>query len=692
VGLRSSKLLVTLYLAVSCVPTRTQQFRPGDSEDGGVPPIEVEGGVDDADTPIVKPHAILAISPPHGPFSGGTLASIRGNGFGSDARVWFGDVRVPKESTIVVDPQRIQLTTPAGAPGSTDVIVQNGDDESTRVTLPGGFTYDDLYVDPVTGPTAGGTVVSVHAYEPLFDDDTRIEIDLEPCEIEDIVSERLLTCRTPPGTPGTKNLRATVTSEDEDEPRVLDVLDGFTYVVSDDGFRGGLGGDPLGDELNVLVLSDTADPLAISDATVIVGDDVESALTEKTDSFGTAVIAGDSLGPAVTVTVVKKCFQPFTYVGVPVERVTVYLAPVLSPACVSDGLPPSGRPGRGAGVSGEIFWPLDEELREAGWENVPLPQGEMSQKVGYIFRLASRATDQFSQPSAVGAITPNTNGEVGYSFYFSTSPGNFALYALVGTEDRSKSPYVFTPYAMGLTRGVAVEPSETRDEVFIQIDTPLDHALAIDATGPTLTARGPDHIEATVAIEVGNEGYILLPNGRQTSLLPATQPFRFVGVPPLSGSLTGARYIATATAMTGTAGGAPLSAVGLFASVTGLDPIGVGAFLELPRIDAPASSSIWSRTELELDREPGGPAPDLTVVDLATGAGLVSWRIVAAGAPERVRVPDISALGFGLVEGPLTVQVTLAAIDDFSYGNLKSRDLTTRGWRSYSRDVSFASY
>jgi hypothetical protein len=132
--------------------------------------------------------------------------------------------------------------------------------------------------------------------------------------------------------------------------------------------------------------------------------------------------------------------------------------------------------------------------------------------------------------------------------------------------------------------------------------------------------------------------------------------------------------------------------VGLFASVTGLDPIGVGAFLELPRIDAPASSSLWSRTELELDREPGGPAPDLTVVDLATGAGLVSWRIVAEGAPERVRVPDISALGFGLVEGPLTVQVTLAAIDDFSYGNLKSRDLTTRGWRSYSRDVSFASY
>jgi hypothetical protein len=688
-----SKLSVTLFLAVSCVPTRTQQFRPGEGDgDGGPAPIEVEGGTDETDAPVVKPHAIVAIDPPHGPFAGGTLASIRGNGFASDARVWFGDVPVPKDKTIIVDPQRIQLTSPGGAPGPTDVIVQNGDDESTRVTLPGGFSYDDLYVDPVTGPTAGGSVVTLHAYEPLFDETTEILIDLEPCEIEEIVSPTVLTCRTPPGTPGTKNLRATV--QEDGETRVIDVLDGFAYVVSDDGFRSLLDGDPLDGELNVLVLALDADSTAIPGATVIVGDDADSALQAKTDAFGTAVVSDPSLGPGVTVTVAKKCFQPFTYVGVPVQNVTVYLAPVLSPACGDEGQPPGGRPGRASSVSGEIVWPLDEELREAGWENIPNPRGEMVEKVGYIFRLAPRATDVFSQPSAVGAITPSSSGEVGYSFYMTTTPGNFAIYALVGLEDRSKSPYVFTPYAMGLTRGVAVAPSESKREVFIQIDTALDHTLLIDATGPKPTARGPDHMQATVAIEVGNEGYILLPNGRQSTLLPAIEPFRFVGVPPLIGSLTGARYVATASAVTGTAGGTPLSAVGLFASVTGLEPIGVGAFLELPRVDSPVSSGVWNGRDFELGIEPGGPEPDITVLDVASNNGLIGWHIVAPGSPSAVRVPDLAAIDpeLALIPGPIAIEITAASIDDFSYDRLEVQELTSRRWRAHSRDVFFASY
>jgi hypothetical protein len=688
-----SKLLVALFLGVSCVPTGSNRYIPGEGSGGGPPAIEVDGGPGPGDAPSVKPHAILAIAPPHGPFSGGTLAAIRGNGFASNARVWFGDVLVAKEQTIVVDPQRIQITAPPGAPGPTDVIVQNGDDESTRVSLPGGFSYDDLYVDPVTGPTAGGTIVTVHAFEPLFDDATEIEIDLQPCEIEEIVNPTTLTCRTPPGTPGTKTLRATVPGEDE--PRVIDVLDGFTYVVSDDGFQAGLSGEPLDGELDVLVLADSADAPALAGATVLVGEDADELLVAETDSFGTAVITDSDLSPGVTVTVAKKCFQPFTFVDVPVRKVTVYLQPVLSPACGDDGQPPGGgRPGRSGGVSGEIVWPVDEELGDTGWQNVPTPQAEDVLKVGYVFRLASRPTDSFSAPSAVGAITPTSTGEVGYSFYISTAPGNFALYALVGLEDRSKTPYEFTPYAMGLTRGVAVGPAETREEIFIQIDTPLDHALTIEAKGPTSTDRGPDRIEGTLAIEVGNEGYILLPNGRAASLLPATQPLRFVGIPPLTGSLTGSRYIATAAAVTGASGGTPLSAVGLFASVTGLDPIGVGAFLEVPRIDAPASSGLWNGTEFELGREPGGPQPDLTVLDVSSGAGLISWRIVAPGTPKSVRVPDLAAVDadLALVPGPLALQVTLASIDDFSYARLGSRDLTTRGWRSYSRDVSFANY
>jgi hypothetical protein len=633
---------------------------------------------------------VLGIDPPHGPFSGGTLTNVRGNGFGVDARVWFGKVEVDPSAVIVRDPQRMQVTTPPGTAGATDVIVQNGKDTSTRALLAGGFTYDDFYLEPSSGPTVGGTVVTVRTEAEVFDDETTIDIDLVPCEVVAVESPTELSCRTPPGMPGAKRVRAHLGGGE-----TLDVLDGFTYVVSEDGFRGGLSGNTLDGELTVLVLNDeTGD--AVPGATVLAGDDIDSALSATTDGFGTALVSSDALGSAVTVTIAKNCFQPITFVDVPVDRVTVFLSPVLSPLCGDPGDPPAGggNPGRGSSVTGEVVWPLDEELKRNDWANVPVPQEENEHQVAYLFRLSSRATDEFSMPSAVNAITPSGTGEVGFTFYFSTSPGNFTLYALAGIEDRSKSPFTFTPYAMGLTRGVAVGPSETKRDVLVQIDVPLDHSLVMDATGPTPTTRGPDRIVGKVAIEVGNEGFVLLPNGKQSSLLPKTTPFSFVGIPPLTGTLTGGRYIATASAVTGSAGGMPRSVVGLFATVTDSEPIGVGAFLELPRLDSPASSSAWNGTVLGLGREPGGPEPDLTIVDVSSGGDLVTWRIVAPGAPGHVRVPDLRAVpgDVGLMPGPITVQVSVAGVDNFSYGALRNRQLEPRGWRSYAQDTFFASY
>jgi hypothetical protein len=675
----------------ACLPTRTQRQPPVDSDDaGGPPPVGVEGGIDKGDAPDVRPHAVLGIDPPHGPFSGGTLTNVRGNGFGVDARVWFGGVEVDRSAVIVRDPQRMQVTSPPGRAGATDVVVQNGKDASTRAVLGGGFTYDEFYLEPSSGPTVGGTEVTIRSDQDLFDALATVDIDLNPCELVVATSPRELTCRTPAGLPGAKRVRVNLEGGE-----TIDVLDAFTYVVSNDGFRGGLSGNALDGELTVLALNDeTGD--AIPGATVLVGDDVDTAITANTDGFGTGLVSSDELGSAVTVTIAKHCFQPITFVDVPVDRVTVYLTPVLSPLCGDPGDPPGGggNPGRGSSVTGEIVWPLDEELKRNDWANIPAPQGENEKQVAYLFRLASRATDDFSLPSAVNAVTSTATGELGFTFFFSTSPGNFTLYALAGLEDRSRNPPTFTPYAMGLTRGVAVGPSETKRDVLVSIDVPLDHAIVVDATGPTPTPRGPDRIQAKVAIEVGNEGFALLPNGKLSSLLPKSTPFSFVGIPPLTGTLTGGRYVATAAAVTGASGGMPRSVVGLFETVTDSEPIGVGAFLELPRLDSPLSSTAWNGTLLGLGREPGGPPPDLTVIDISSGADLVTWRIVAPGAPDQIRVPDLRALGgdMGLVAGPITVQVSMAGIDDFSYGALRNRQLEPRGWRAYAQDTFFASY
>jgi hypothetical protein len=474
----------------------------------------------------------------------------------------------------------------------------------------------------------------------------------------------------------------------------IEVADAFSYVVSDDGYRSGLSGDPLDGQVQVLAL-DASSGLAIPAATVLAGEDADTVLSARTDSFGTALIASSELGSAVTITVAKKCFQPQTFVDVAVSKVTVFLEPELSPSCGDPGTIPvgGGAPGKGASVTGQLVWPYDGELRMHGFANVPAPVSSDVYQVAYVFRLGSKPTDRFSLPSATAAITPDSSGESGYDFYLATSPGNFTVYALAGLEDRSRSPYVFTPYALGLTRGVAVGANQTAPDVVIQVDLPLDHTLKVDATGPHATARGPDRIDAKLAIEVGSEGYVLLPNGVQSSLLPSAGTFDFVGIPPLTGSLTGTRYVVTAVAATGDAEGTPRSALGLFATTTDVAPVGVGDFLEVPLLQSPASSSRWDRTGFELSRADGGPDPDLTVIDVSSGNDLITWRIIAPGAPSRLRVPDLSAIDpdLALVPGALAIDVRLLTFDDFSYASFATAKIS-KGYRAYAEDIVFASY
>ncbi len=683
-------LLVVSVVGVACLPTRTRRLAPEDDAAPTPTAIPLDGGNQTpGDAPTPKAHAVLGVDPPHGPFSGGTLTAIRGNGFSSRARVWFGANEVPADGVLVLDPQRLQVTSPPGMPGAADVAVQNGDDESTRATLRGGFTYDDFYLDPATGPTAGGTLVTLHAQTPTFDDTTSVEIDESPCVIDEIRSDTELVCRTPPGTPGAKRVRVT------DGDGNIDVLDAFTYVVDSDGYRGGLAGDALHGQVEVLVL-DSVFGKAVPGATVLVGSDAASALSGATDGFGTALVTSSELGSKATVTVAKKCFQPQTFIDMPVEKLTVFLDPVLSPDCGDEGDIPvgGGTPGKAAYVTGQLVWPLDGELRMNGFGNVPPPGSDDVKQVAYVFRLASRPTDKYSQPSALAAVTPETVGDTGYSFTLPTSPGNFTLYALAGLEDRSHSPYVFTPYALGLTRGVAVGSNQTHSDVLISIDIPVDHALTLDASGPTPTPRGPDRLQASLAIQVGSEGYILLPNGRISSLLPPDGPFQFVGIPPLVGPLTGSRYVTTASAVTGDAGGTPRSSVGLFSTVTSDTRVGVGAFVELPVLVSPPSSTVWDRSTFTLTHAAGGPEPDLMLMDISSGNGLITWRVVAPGAPDHVEVPDLSRIDpdLALVNGPLAIDVHLASIDDFAYGELSSSQLDSRGWRAYAEDVFFATY
>ncbi|MEI9951420.1 MAG: IPT/TIG domain-containing protein [Pseudomonadota bacterium] len=694
-GLAGALALLGAVFAPGCLsradsPFTRQSDRDQDAGGGGFN-IDVDGGTSDAsdELPPTAPHAVLGVSPPRGSFAGGGLALISGNGFAGNARVWFGDEELDRTAIVPIDPQRIQVTVPPGHTGAVDVSVQNGSDDSTLAVLLGGYTYDQFYASPDSGPTSGSTQITLYGDGTRWNDATEVTIDQKPCVVTEVVSKTELRCTTPAGTPGSKPIRVS-TSVD------VDVLDAFVYSNSDNGFKGGLSGNALTDNLRVLVL-DNISAEGVPGATVIIGADVASADILKTDASGVTVDDRPGLGPTRTVTVARKCYQPQTFVDVSVDTVTVFLDPILAPGCgpPSGDLPGSGGSGvYAAAVNGQVVWPAEAEFKRDGWINVPTPKSDDERLVAYVLRLTGSPTDRFNLPSDAQPITPSSGGDRGYSFSSYGSPGNFTLYALAGIQNQSRTPPTFTAYQMGLVRGVAAKSGETKSDVFIQIDVDLDQTLTLDLSPPDSTKRGPDRVQASASIQVGTEGFAPLPNGYLSRDLPLSGPFSFVGVPSLSKSLLGTSYIVTARAVTGQAGGAPRSVVGLLSAKDTSKPLVIDNFVQVPKLTAPAPNSTWDGTGLAATRAPGGSAVDLFVYDVESAGGLIAWKVIAPGSSESFSLPDLKALGpdLGLSPGPLTITVNAARIDNFVYGALRYRDIAQRGWTAYATDVFYASY
>jgi IPT/TIG domain len=680
--------------ASSCLARRDKPFTRITDDDAG-PPDAI--ALDDADVPDVSPdaldlapHAVLGIDPPHGPFAGGTLVMLRGNGFDSNARVWFGDVEAPRQNVTPVDPQRIQVVTPPGAAGAVDVTVQNGDAESTRGTLDGGFTYDRFYATPSSGPTSGGTLITLEGDETSWDETTEVEIDRQPCLELSVVANDKLYCTTPPSEAGAKVLSVIQDGERED------VLDGFTYGNSDNGFRGGLSGQPLSNTQQLTVLAfDNIEGNAIPGAYVLLGEDVSTGQVKRTDKNGVVTFSGE-LGDKQTVTIALKCLQPITFYDVPVDHVTAYLNPVLSPDCGNLGeLPPGGgTPGVGAGIDGEVVWPPDGEFKRRGWSNVPAPATETEKYVAYVLRLADSPDEPFQLPSAGSGVTLESVGSVGYKFYQSTSPGNFTMYALAGVEDSSKEPRQFTAYAMGLLRGVAVKPGKTAESVYIQVDVPLDHALTLSLEPPTPGPRGPDRIRASAAVQIQDQGYALLPGGSVSRSLPSNGNFSLVGVPPLVGTLAGTKYVLSARAATGEGETTPLSVIGSYSATSTAQTLNLGGFVPLPVVTTPAPNSKWDLRTLVIQQAKNGKRVDLTVVRVQAGGGLYEWTLAAPGSPSKLELPDLTQLSqdAALPVGSLKVFTSLAHIEGFDYGSLRYRELSSRGWNAYATDTNYTEH
>lgn len=634
------------------------------------------------DASTSDPHTVIGAEPSHGPFVGGQRVLVRGKGFSSKARIWFGDTEADPTTVIAVDPSRAQVSAPPGKAGPVDITVQNGSDASTKRTLAGGYTFDALYATPGSGPVPGGTVIEIIGQGTAWDATTVARIDQKPCTDLKVVSPTLLACTVPPGTPGSKTISVTTGSE------TILVLDAYAYVDSDNGYKGGLSGGPIAGAVTVLAY-DNYTGAPIPGAHVILGSNITTAILATTDSTGVAAANDAALAGPVTVTVAAKCHSPITFVDVPVDKVTAYLDPVLTPACAGEGDPPpvGGKPTSLGTVTGELVWPMMGEFKKGLWSNVPQVKGPNEKRTAYLFNAASEATQSFQLPPPTTALTEMTPGKTGYQFAVAAFPGNRAFYALAGIEDRSTNPPRFTAYAMGTVNGVPVLPGALTDSVFISMFKTLDQALQMDVKAPLPGPKGPDRLRATVSVMLGNDGYAILPAGQKTPLLPVQGLLSFVGVPALDGDLAGSAYVSTARAQTGVTGTTPLSVISRVLTTTTSQVVAMNGFVNVPTLVSPGVNGAWDGRHLATTFPPGGSPIDISVYDIQAGGGIAHWLIAVPKGSNAIEVPDLS--GFpdsALPPGPLTIGVYGGRVDGFDYKQLRYRWIRTSGMTAYALD------
>lgn len=636
----------------------------------------------------IDPHGPDGIDPPHGSFAGGLRAVVRGAGFRQGTRVWVGDAEAT--DVVVLGPTRVQITTPPGPPGLADVTTELPDDPSTRRTLTDAYTYDAFHLEPSIGPPSGGIVTRIVGEATGWDGSTEARIGGAPCTSLEVIGPEELLCEVPPGTLGSKPVRIGPAGDDDG---AITVLDAFTYDDAPEGAVGGLDGAPLDGRLEVRVLGAyTGEPLP--GATVVVGEDLDTAIVAQTGGDGRAIVEDAGLDGPVTVTAALPCHQPTTFVDVGVERVTFYLDPILDIACIeSIELPPPGGSGSGATkgtIAGALTWGTVGEFDRAPFA-VP-PPGPGERQVAYVFLAGSSPTSPFVLPPGASGITPDADGSIGFSFEMSASPGNRVLYALAGLEDRNVTPPRFVPWSMGVLRGVVILSGITTSDVVIEMRHPLEHALDIELAPPTPTPRGPDRVQVSTSIGLGTEGFLILPQGRTVRPLPLPGgALEVVGLPLLDGQLQGAAYEVHARAATGDDLLLPLSAVA-GVSTTVADVVQLGDFVGVPRLVTPAPGTSWDGEHLDIELGPGSSVVDVVVLDVATAGELVRWKIAAPGDRRSVRVPDLrelgsGELGLGLPPGPIDVLVTVGRVDGLDWGQVQYRHLRSQNMDAHALDT-----
>lgn len=172
---------------------------------------------------FVVPPVVTAMQPPFGPTGGGTEVTITGRRFTRVRSVWFGSK--PATSYTVEAPSRIRAVSPGEQAGAVDVTIST----SVGTSRPMPFTYFAgpvvTAVTPVSGPTDGGTQVTITG--GAFVQVSAVRFGASAASTFTVDSPTQIRAVAPPGQAGAVDV--TVTAAGGVSP--TSAADRFTYLA-----------------------------------------------------------------------------------------------------------------------------------------------------------------------------------------------------------------------------------------------------------------------------------------------------------------------------------------------------------------------------------------------------------------------------------------------------------------------------
>jgi hypothetical protein len=638
------------------IPVEPQPNEPGFVDAG----IGYDGAVPDRLT-------VNAAKPDHGPFTGGSEVIITGSGFVKGAAVKIGG-KIPQVGDLqVLSPLAIRVArTPPGEVGPADVVVSIGNE---YVTLAGGFTYDPIVLDPDSGPTSGGTLVTLEGKGTDFKSGMTLALGGKPLVDVEVISQTTLRAKTPPGAAGPADLTLSGLGGGGEKT----IAGAFTYYASTNPKSGGLGGGPIAGTLTVSVLNWLTRKPVVG-AKVVVQKERAFTLTALADGKGIAVFADKGLSGPVSVSAGFPDYESTTMVSFDARDVTIFLMPIPKPQ--PGPLPPAPLTGT---VEGFVLFAGPTGAGSPYWKLVPEPKTDQVKRT-YVYMTSPSV--EWGPQTPLPSATIDYEGPQATAWPYSVSgrTGAFAVYAVAGLYNKATN--VFDPYAMGVTRGIVVGPGETKQhDVWVEI--PLTEKITIKLQG---VPPAVNQHRLRLGISLGAEGIIM----RQDHEVVASGVLAsrvFTRLPSFAHQgLADASYAFDIQIDSAAADGLPT----VRATERSLRPdadgaIVVDAFVHPPEQLKPAPGAALEGNTLAW-AAPGG-APNLAVTLVRMTDETPVWRVLSPGDVTQVKLPDPKTLGLpAWPAGPLRWGQWLARLPGFSFSSYTYSHLNSSYWTRWSFD------